>query len=133
MSLISDLKSFVSRIETAFVKLFKKSPTVLQLAQGVVTYASPVILGLEAELAPAAESETANVLSTIKADLATLSASATAVNGSSTAAQAVSNLQAQVPALLAATKVENPSLVSKVEGVVNILGPELAALLTALA
>jgi hypothetical protein len=133
MSLISDFKTFASKVESAFSKLFKKAPSELQIASAVVTYAAPIIEGLELELAPAAESETAAIFGVIKTDLATLSAASQVANSSATAAQAVTNLQATVPSLLAAVKVENPSLVSKVEGVIAILAPELSALLIALA
>lgn len=133
MSLITDLKTFASKVETEFVKLFKgKLPTILSVATGVVTFAAPLIEGLEADLAPAAESETAAIINTVKTDLATLSAAAKSANGATTAAQVVTNLQSSVPALLNVVKVENPGLVSKVEGVVNLIAPELAALATAL-
>ena len=133
MSLISDLKTFASKVEAEFVKLFKSAPSALQIASGVVTYATPLIVGLEAELLPAALPLTTSILNQIKSDLATLSAAVTSVNGSATAAQAVSSLQSSLPALLSSAKVENSSLVSKIEGVVTVISPELSALLTILA
>lgn len=132
MSLIKDLKTFASKVEAELEKLFKKAPGALQIASGVVTYAAPLIEGLEEDLAPEAVPETTAILTTVKTDLATLAAAAQSEATATTAAAAVSGLQSNLPALLSAAKVENPSIVSKVESVVNLLAPEFAALASAL-
>ena len=43
-TIIQDLKSFASKVETEFKKLFNEAPSWISIAQGVLTYLGPVVV-----------------------------------------------------------------------------------------
>jgi len=120
-------KTFLAKAEAEFVKLFGKAPSVLQAASTFVTFATPMVIGVEALLAPEAEPETLVILGAIKTDLAALGAAAQSEATASTAGQALTNLQTNLPALLAVGEVKNPATVSKITEAVTAIGGELNA------
>lgn len=133
MNIIKDLKSFASKVESAFKKLFGNSATWIEIAQGVLTYAGPVLItAVSVEGGAPAGSAVSAVLSVIKTDLATALAALTSANAATTVPGLLASIQSNLPALLAAIKVENPALVSKVEAAVSLLTPEIDALIAAM-
>jgi hypothetical protein len=134
MNLIKDLKSFASKFETEFKKLFAEIPSWLTIVSGLVTYAGPIAVTLTGLIVgtPAAAA-TAAILAVIKTDLATIKASVTSGNAAATQGMPalLASLQASLPALLASAKVENVPKVDEIESAVNLLVPELNALLAA--
>ncbi len=139
MTLASDIKgkffagtkTFLAKMEAEFVKLFGAAPTVLQAASTFVTFATPVVIGVEALLAPATEPETLAILGIIKTDLATLGAAAQSEATASTASQALTNLETNLPQLLAVGEVKDAAKVSKITEAVTAIGGELEAFATA--
>ena len=129
--IFADTKTFAEKAEAEFVKLFKASPTVLQDLSTFVAFASPVVIDIEAIVAPEEAPLTVGILATIKADLATLSAAAQSVSTASTAAQALTNLAAAVPQLLSVGEIKDSALVSKIEGYVSLVTGELNAVVPA--
>lgn len=132
MSIISDLKTFASKVEAEFIKLFTKAPAILQIATGVVSYLAPLVVGIVTELNPVEGSATAAAVSVIESGLAALSAAAKSLASATTIQQIVADLEAALPSLLAAVKVENSALVEKVEAFVSLFGSEITAISSAL-
>lgn len=133
MNLIKDLKSFASKVEEEFVKLFKEAPSIMQIASGVISYGAPIVQTLVTLTAGApAGTATANILAQIKADLATASAAVQSVDGAKTLPTVLASLQQQLPALLTAAKVENLANVTEIETVVNTFIAEVDAVYSAL-
>lgn len=132
-TVIKDLKSFASKVEGAFKKLFGDAPSWIAIAQGVLTYLGPVVVTILTLGGGAALGNEANlIIGNIKTDLATALATVTTVNGAGTLPKLLADIQLQLPALLAAIKVSNPSTVASIENYTNIIDTEITALLNAL-
>jgi len=133
MSLITDLKSFASKVEVAFKKLFGDAPEWITIAQGVLTYLGPVvvtILTIGGGVALGTEANT--IIAGIKSDLATAMATVTTVNAASSLPALLTGIQAQLPALLAAVKVSNPTKAAEIENYTSIISTELTAVVNAI-
>jgi hypothetical protein len=134
-TLIKDVKTFASKVEAGLKKLFGEMPKIEQIIASVLTVVAPLLQTLVALVDPVAAPATAAILAEIKTDLATAYTASVAVNtiaDSSSIKSALTNIQSNLPALLAAAKVENVGVVSQIEGFVNAITPELEAVLTAL-
>lgn len=132
-TLITDEKTFASKFEAEFKKLFKAAPAALAIVSGVLTYAGPLVSTLVGLAAGApAGGATALLVPAIQKDIAVLSTAITAGDASVDAPSLLASIQASLPALLSAAKVENVSTVSLIEGVVAKLVPEIDAVLKAI-
>lgn len=132
MNLIKDVKSFASSFENAWKKLFKDAPPAIKIVQGVLTVLGPVAVGLTTEFAGLPAGALASVvLNEIKTDMANALAATNSINATTSVPQLLTSIQGNLPALLSAIKVENPALVSKVETAVNLITPEIDALIAA--
>ncbi len=132
-NIIKDLKSFAAKVEAAFKKLFGEAPSWIAIAQGVLTYLGPVVVTiLTVGGGPALGDEANTILGNIKTDLATALATVSTVDAASSLTSLLTGIQSQLPALLAAVKVSNPSTASQVENYTNIIDTEITALLNAL-
>ena len=130
---IHDLKSFAAKVEAAFQKLFGAAPGWISIAQGVLTYLGPIVVTILTLGGGAALGEEANqIIANIKTDLATALAAVSTANASKNLPGLLVGIQSQLPALLAAVKVSNPSTVSEIENCTNIIDTEITALLNAL-
>ena len=130
---IHDLKSFAAKVEAAFKKLFGDAPGWISIAQGVLTYLGPIVVTILTLGGGAALGEEANqIIANIKTDLATALAAVSTANASKNLPGLLVGIQSQLPALLAAVKVSNPSTVSEIENCTNIIDTEITALLNAL-
>jgi hypothetical protein len=129
--IFKDSETFLEKSEAEFVKLFKASPTVLQDAATFVTFASPIVVGIETLVAPEAAPATIIVLGIIKTDLATLAAAARSISTATTAEQALTNIEANLPEILAAGEIKDPATASQIEAAVTMIGGELSALIPA--
>jgi hypothetical protein len=133
MSLISDLKSFASKVEAAFKKLFGDAPTWISIAQGVLTYLGPIVVTiLTIGGGPALGSEANTIIASIKADLATALATVNTADAATSLPNLLTGIQSQLPALLAAVKVSNPNAVAEIENYTNIIDTEITALINAI-
>jgi hypothetical protein len=130
-TIIKDLKSFASKIETAFKKLFNELPSWTAIVSGAITYVGPIVIAIVSLLNPAEGSELATLLNSIKTKLATISALATSGSNATGIASALTDLQEDIPTLLSLVQVSNPTLVSKVETYANTILAELQALIVA--
>lgn len=132
-SVIKDLKSFGAKVEAAFKKLFGEAPSWIAIAQGVLTYLGPIVVTILTVGGGSALGNEANeIIGNIKMDLATALATVTTANAASSLPNLLTGIQAQLPALLAAIKVSNPSTVANIENYTNIIDTEITALLNAL-
>ncbi len=132
-TVIKDLKSFASKLEGAFKKLFGDAPTWIVIAQGVLTYLGPVVVTILTIGGGAALGNEANaIIVNIKTDLATALAAVSTVDAATSLPSLLSGIQAQLPALLAAVKVSNPGTASKIETYTSLIDTELTALLNAI-
>jgi hypothetical protein len=131
-NLVKDLKSFAAKIEAAFKKLFGDAPSWISIAQGVLTYLGPVVVTILTVGGGSALGDEANtIIGDIKTDLATALATVSTANAATSLPSLLTGIQSQLPALLAAVKVSNPSTVSEVENYTNIIDTEITALLNA--
>ena len=131
-SFIKDIESFAAKVEVAFKKLFGEAPTWIAIAQGVLTYLGPVVVTILTMGGGAALGEEANtIIANIKADLATALAVTSTAAAATSLPLLLASIQSQLPALLAALKVSNPTSLSKIESYVAIIDTELTALLGA--
>ena len=132
-NVIKDLKSFAAKIEAAFKKLFGEAPTWIAIAQGVLTYLGPIVVTILTVGGGSALGDEANkIIGNIKTDLATALAAVSTVDAATSVPSLLQGIQSQLPALLAAVKVSNPSTVTKVETYTSIIDTELTALLNAI-
>jgi hypothetical protein len=132
-NVIKDLKSFASKVEGAFKKLFGDAPSWIAIAQGVLTYLGPIVVTILTIGGGAALGNEANeIIANIKTDLATALATVSTANASGSLPKLLADIQLQLPALLAAIKVSNPSTVTSIENYTNIIDAEITALLHAL-
>jgi hypothetical protein len=132
-NVIKDLKSFGAKVEAAFKKLFGDAPSWIAIAQGVLTYLGPIVVTILTVGGGAALGSEANVIiGNIKTDLATALATLSTANSASSLPSLLADIQSQLPALLSAVKVSNPSTVASIENYTNIIDTELTALLNAL-
>ena len=63
--------SFLTTLKSDFEKLFKKTPTEIHLALAVITYAAPIVEGIEAVTDPAALALTQPIVTRVETGLAT--------------------------------------------------------------
>ncbi len=132
-SIISDLKSFAAKVESAFKKLFGEAPNWITVAEGVLTYLGPIVVTILTVGGGAALGEEANaIIGGIKSDMATALATVKTVDAATSLPNLLSSIQAELPNLLAAVRVSNPSVVSKVEEYTNVISTEITALLNAM-
>jgi hypothetical protein len=132
-NVIKDLKSFGAKVEASFKKLFGEAPSWISIAQGVLTYLGPIVVTILTVGGGSALGDEANeIIGNIKADLATALAAVSTANASSSLPGLLTGIQSQLPALLAAVKVSNPSTVSQIENCTNIIAIEITALLNAI-
>jgi hypothetical protein len=132
-NVIKDLKSFSSKVEAAFKKLFGDAPSWIVIAQGVLTYLGPIVVTiLTIGGGPALGDEANQIVGTIKTDLATALATVTSANGATSLPSLLAGIQTQLPALLAAVKVSNPSVAANIEKYTSMIDTEITALLTAM-
>ena len=131
-TVIKDLKSFGSKVEAAMKKLFGEAPTWIAIAQGALTYLGPVVVTILTIGGGAALGDEANaIIGNIKVDLATALATVTTADAATSLPNLLTSIQSQLPALLAAVKVSNPTKVADIENYTNIIDTELTALLNA--
>lgn len=132
-NIIKDLKSFASKVEAAFKKLFGEAPTWIAIAQGVLTYLGPIVVTILTIGGGAALGDEANqIIATIKVDLATALSTVTTADAATSLPGLLTGIQSQLPALLAAVKVSNISTVAQIENYVSIIDTELDALINAI-
>ncbi len=132
-TIIKDVESFAAKVEAAFKKLFGSAPTWINVAQGVLTYLGPIAVTILTVGGGPALGDAANVIiGDIKSDLATALATVKTVDAATSLPNLLTGIQAQLPALLDAIKVSNPSVVSKVESYTSVIDTELTALLNAM-
>ena len=131
-TIIADLKSFASKIESAFKKLFGDAPAWIAIAQGVITYLGPIAVTITGLINPALGTEASTIIANIKSKLATASALTSTLASATDVAAVLTDIQNDLPQLLAALQVSNPELVSKVTTYTSIFDTEIEALLAAL-
>ena len=132
-SMVSDLRSFASRVEAEFKKMFKEAPSWAMVAEGVLTYLGPVVVTIvDVAGGPAMGAEAASVLSDIKTKLATAAAMVKMAESTTGVEGVLAEIQADLPTLLGALQVSHPAAVEKVTAYTQIVATELAALLSAL-
>ncbi len=130
--IIKGIESFASKFEKEFQKLLGEAPSWITIVQGVITYAGPLVTTIATLAAGApAGSAVASILATIKNDLVVASTAAQAGASATSIQTLLASLQTNLPALLAAAKVENLQTVAEIEKIVNLLIPEIDALLEA--
>ncbi len=131
-NVIKDLKSFAAKVEAAFKKLFGDAPSWISIAQGVLTYLGPVVVTILTVGGGSALGDEANeIIGNIKTDLATALATVSTADAATNLPSLLTDIQSQLPVLLAAVKVSNPSTASEVESYTNIIDTEITALLNA--
>jgi len=120
-------------LEAAFKKLFGDAPSWIVIAQGVLTYLGPIVVTILTVGGGAALGNEANsILGNIKTDLATALATVTTANSANGLPSLLADIQSQLPALLAAVKISNPSTATSIENYTKIIDTEITALLNAL-
>lgn len=131
-SFIKDIESFAAKVEGAFKKLFGEAPSWIVIAQGVLTYLGPIVVTILTVGGGPVLGEAANtIIANIKADLATAFAVASTAHAATNLPALLAGIQAQLPELLAALRVSNPTSLSTIEKYVAIIDTELTALLNA--
>lgn len=122
-----------SKVETEFKKLFSEAPSWLVIAQGVLTYLGPIVVAIADIAGNAALGTEANtILADIKTKLATAAALATTVSNATSVTDVLTDIQADLPLLLGALQISNPTTVSSVTNYIDIIGTEITALLNAI-
>lgn len=132
-TIITDLKSFAAKVENEFKKLFNEAPSWLSIAQGVLTYLGPILVTVADVAGGAAMGSEANtILADIKTKLATAAALVTSVSDATNLTGVLTDVQSDLPSLLSALQISNPSTVTEVTNYTNIISTEITALLNAI-
>jgi hypothetical protein len=101
--------------------------------RGVLTYLGPVVVTIvDVAGGPAMGTEAESVLSDIKTKLATVAAMVKTAESTTGVEGVLAEIQTDLPTLLGALQVSNPAALEKVSAYTQIVGTELAALLSAL-
>lgn len=130
-SMVGDLGSFASKVESEFQRMFKEAPSWLAIAEGVLTYLGPVVVTIAGVAGgPMLGAEASGVLSGIKTKMATAAAMVKTAGSAAGVAGVLAEIQTDLPVLLTALRVSNPATVEKVTVYTQIVGTELAALLS---
>lgn len=136
MSVFSSIKAVLVGIEssaakfaTAFEKLFKKAPSVIQAVSNFTGEAAPIIIAAVAIADPVAEPEVAAALAVAETGLAAIEASAQAANSGQSLLANLQNFAATVPALLSGLAIKNPQTQKAVEKIVALITGEAKVLL----
>jgi hypothetical protein len=127
----SDLSTDAGKFAAAFVKIFKKAPSALQMVENFVNEVAPVITAAVGLADPLAEPAVAAVLATIETGLAGLQAAATAATSGTSLLTDLENFATDVPQLLTSIKVTNPALQAAVERIVDLVVGEAKVLIPA--
>lgn len=131
-TIIKDVKSDASKIESAFKTLFNEAPTYAAIVGADIVRMAPLVTSVATILGGApAGSETALIIAAIKTKLAAIYTVTNTVDASTSIPSLLTNVQTTLPTLLSAVQVENPSLVSKIESNVSQISSEIATLLSA--
>lgn len=129
-TIIADIKTWAAKFEAEFEKLFTNAPSWLTIVSGVLTYAGPIVTTMVTLVGGApAGSATAAILAVIQKDIAVAQTAITAADATTNVPTLLASLQANLPALIAAAKVENVSTVADIEKYANLLIPEIDALI----
>lgn len=119
VAIIKDTETDLAKVEKAFVKIFKKSPTWLGMVDGFVIATAPEIEAVVLVVDPTAEPEVATILEAIKTALALAKAAATDLADATTAKAALDALKADLPELLAVAQVKNATVTAAIEKVAD--------------
>jgi hypothetical protein len=127
--------SFLKTLETDFEKLFKKTPTEIHLALAVITYAAPIVEGIEDVVDPAALAITQPIIVRIETGLATAyslanegtASGATLGTTLSAVASDLGSLESVAGIKDAATQAKINSVVSEAQAVVALLPTSTSA------
>jgi hypothetical protein len=132
------MSSFFSKLGSELKSLFTKEPAFEQLAQGVITYVSPILLTVLTFVDPAIEPLVSKVISVVQADLATVSTvvkGATVTAGSTAAATvqaALGSITSNLSGLLQVAEVKDSSKIAEITAAANTISTEINSLVTAL-
>lgn len=136
--IVADVEGFFKTAETdagkfcaAFVKLFRKLPNALQVAENFIGEAAPLVEAALVLVDPEAEPLVAAGLATVETGLAGLQASATAANSGASFLADLQAFAASVPATLTSLDIKNPALKAKVTSIVNLITNEAKVLIPA--
>ena len=127
----ADLGTDVGKFASAFVKLFKKAPSALQVVENFTAEAAPIIIGAVELADPVAEPEVAAALSVAETGLAALQASATAATSGQSLLTNLQSFATTVPQLLTGLQIKNPALQAAVTKIVNLITAEAKVLIPA--
>lgn len=128
---ITDLATSAGKFASAFVRLFKKAPSALQVVNNFVDEAAPVIVGAVTLADPAVEPEAAAALAIAETGLAAIKASADAANSGQSLLVNLQNFATTVPQLLAGVAIKNPVLKAAIERIVALVTAEAKVLIPA--
>lgn len=127
-TVVQKTEGFLGKFAKEFQRLFKAAPSVLAQVNTFVNFASPLVLAIEQEVDPKDAPQFSQDLNIVKSDLATLSTAAQSEATAGSAAQAVTNLEQQLPALLQAGEIKDAATQAKVSSAVTLIGGELEAI-----
>jgi len=138
LTIEADVKKFFSNIETvcgqfaaAFVKIFDKAPSAIQMVENFVNTVAPVVVAAVSLAAPTVEPEVAAALATVETGLAAIEATVTATIDGTSLVSALQNFANTVPTLLKGLKVTNATLTAEITKIVNLVVGECAVLIPA--
>lgn len=134
----ADVKQFFSTAETnagkfaaEFTKLFKASPSALQMIENFTSEAAAVIIPAVTLADPAVEPEVAAALAIVQTALAGIQAAAVAANSGTSLLVSLQNFADSVPQLLTSVAIKNPALQAAVTRIVNLVVGEAKVLIPA--
>jgi hypothetical protein len=130
-----DAKTAVTKIEAAFVKLWKEEPKAEAIAAQIITETAPEIVAIAAVVAGAPGAAAANdIISEVKVGLATVQAALTAAGaGSATSASTIlTALVANLQGLLAVAQVKDPATLATATTDISTIVAGLQVLIAAL-
>lgn len=127
----SDLKTSAGRFAAAFVKLFGKAPSAIQMVQNFLSEAAPVITAAVALADPLVEPAVAAALATAETGLAAIEATAQAAVSGTSLVTALQSFAATVPNLLKGLDIKDPALQGAITRMIALITGEAAVLIPA--
>jgi hypothetical protein len=127
----ADLSTSAGKFAAAFVKIFSKAPSAIQMIANFVGEAAPVVTAAVALADPLIEPEVAAALATVETGLAAIEASAQAAVSGTSLVSALQAFATTVPALLSGLAIKDSGLQAAITRIVTLVTGEAAVLIPA--
>ena len=137
-TIVADVKTFFSDLSTdagkfsaAFVALFKKAPSALQVVQNFIGEVAPIVVAAVGLADPTIDAPVTAALATVETGLAAVQATLTAAVSGTSLLTSLESFASSVPSLLTGLDIKDAALQAKITSLVNLVTNEAKVLIPA--